>query len=318
MELKKIKEVVYEYGDEEKIISLLYHSKEPILIKIKNFTDKFSLDYFEKNIQAMTTYTTFNDNKYVDHKAGNFTQVISEIKQNKPHRIFCQILYANQSAEIEQHIPLWQKIPFRPRYFNKLTKVAYFFGGKGSNTGMHFDRELGCNLHLCLSGKKELLLFTEDQNQYLYKFPFVGDTLIDFTEPMDKLKKQYPRINQAGGYKVIIERGDMVFMPKNCWHYTKYLDAASSATYAFYPKKMLQIFGYFTGKFYLGYMRKEASGFGICNWPPLKQFSRNYALASGPKKFFYTLIERIILIFLLPIVSIITIIDHKLHPRKLC
>ena len=247
MKTKNITTLEYQYGDEEKIKSILYQSSEPILIKIKNFTDEFSLDYFEKHIKGTTKYEVFENGHSVAYKNDDFTHAITQIKKNLPYRIFGQFLSRQQSYEIEQHVPLWQTIPFRPRFFQNFIKVAYFFGGKDSRTDMHFDREHCCILHLCLSGKKQLLLFTEAQNDNVYKLPFIGDSLIDFSQPMATLCKQFPRINQAEGYNVTLETGDMLFMPKNCWHYTTYLDASASASYVFYPKKILQFYGYLTG-----------------------------------------------------------------------
>lgn len=119
MRIKKIKEVEYEYGHEEYIKQLLYTSKEPLLIKIKNFTDKFTLDYFEDLLDGITTYDTYENDRRKSHESAHYTQVINQIKNNMPHRIFGQVFGRKASAAIEYYVPLWQKIPLRPRYFNK-------------------------------------------------------------------------------------------------------------------------------------------------------------------------------------------------------
>ncbi|KGP62618.1 cupin [Legionella norrlandica] len=314
MKFKKIRTIIYHYGDEELLKRILYQSKEPILIKIPNFTSQFSLNYFEQLTQAKTTYCVFENKQCVGFYAGNFAEVITQIKNNNPIRIFGQIFSRERSKDIEQHIPLWQKIPLRPRYFRETKKVTYFFGGKGAVTEIHFDREQCCNLHLCLSGKKSVLLFTEEQNDKLYKLPFVGDSLIDFTQPMDVLCQQFPKLNHAEGYQVQLEKGDMLFMPRNCWHYTEYLDASAAATYVFYPQKILQFYGYFTGNFFLGY--KEESGFKIYKWPFFEKFNQNYAFSSGNKKFVFKLIEAALYLIMLPTVSLLNIISHKIKPRR--
>lgn len=319
MKIKKLNQLEYRphHGEEKKIMQILYQSKEPVLIKIKNFTGKFSVEYFEKNIQGTTKYSTFDNYRLGSHHAGDFSTVMSQIKKNMPHRIFCQCISREQSARIERHIPLWQKIPYRPRFFNDLLKVTYFFGGKGSETGIHFDREHCCLLHLCLGGKKELLLFTEAQSEHLYKIPYVGDSLIDFSEPLSTLYKTFPRLKQAEGYKIVMEKGDMLFLPKNCWHYTRYLDAASSATYSFYPQKILQFYGCLTGWFYQGY-KTEAGIFGISHWSIFKKFSRHYAFSTGTIKFFLKIIETVSFVFLLPTFSMLGRVFYhlKLKQRK--
>lgn len=302
MKLKKIKELDYVYGEEERIKQIIYTSKEPILIKIKNFTDKFSLDYFASRFDGKTTYSIFENDLCVGHQEVDFQTAMMEIKNNMPYRIFGLFIPRKESELIESYIPLWNKIPCRPRFFEQLFKVGYFFGGKGSHTEMHFDREQCCNLHICLSGKKQVLLFTEDQSDNLYKLPFIGDTLIDFGLPFTTISNEFPRINQASGYDVFLEQGDMLFMPRNCWHYTTYIDASSSATYIFYPKKILQICGYFTGHFFLGY--KSAEGFRVSEWPIFKKLNRNYAFAVGWKKYGFKIIEKVLLVFMLPIISL--------------
>ncbi|WP_454781484.1 cupin-like domain-containing protein [Legionella sp. WA2022007384] len=313
MKIKKIQEIEYEYGQEEYIKRLIYRSKEPILIKIKNFTDKFSIDYFENLLEGVITYDTYENDRWKSYDRGNFSTVMSQIKNNKPYRIFGQT-FPKHSGAIERHVPLWQKIPFRPRYFNKNLKVIYFFGGKGAHTEIHFDREHCCNLHLCLSGKKQVLLFTQKQSQYIYKLPFVGDSLVEFGQPLDLLSQQFPRLNQAEGYNITLERGDMLFLPKNCWHYTSYLEASAAATYVFYPRKILQFYGYFTGYFFMGY--KSPNGFKICDWPLFEKFSRNYALAEGKRKYLFKAIELVSYIVLLPTISILSKISFRLKPRR--
>lgn len=316
MKIKKIREVEYEYGYEEHFKKILYQSKEPILIKIKNFTDKFTLDYFEHLISGMTTYDTYENDQRKSHESDDFSNVISQIKKNMPHRIFGQTVDPKVSSALEYHVPLWRKLPLRPRYFNKLLKVVYFFGGKGSHTEMHYDREHCCILHLCLCGKKKLLLFTKAQNDYLYKVPFVGDTLIDFGLPMDELNKKFPRIKQAEGYEVILEKGDMLFMPRNCWHYTSYIEPSASASYVFYPKKFFQFYGYITGFFYMGLLGEAEGGLGLAAWKPFQKFCSTYAFSEGKRKYLFKLIETILYIFLLPIISILTRVSFMLKPRR--
>ncbi|MCP0914299.1 MULTISPECIES: cupin-like domain-containing protein [Legionella] len=315
MKIKDIQTIEYRYGEETAIKKFLYRCKAPVLIKIKDFPDAFNLDYFYKNISGRTTYSTFAAHDCIAHQIGDFKNVIAEIKQNKPYRIFGKIMSRAQSAEIEKYVPLWQCLPLRPRYFEPLLKVAYFFGGKGSHTGIHFDREHCCILHLCLSGKKQFLLFTQDQNDYIYKTPFIGDSLLDFSQPLPVLYEQFPKLRQATGYEVTLEKGDMLFMPRNCWHFTRYLDASAAASYVFYPKKFFQYYGFFTGHFFWGY--EGETGFRLCEWHPFKKFTQKYAHAAGKTRVFYKILEKMLYVILLPIVSILSLLSYTIKPRRL-
>ncbi|RUR05119.1 hypothetical protein [Legionella sp. km772] len=92
MKIKEIPVVEYEYGQEKRIMRILNKSQVPVLIKIKNFTDQFNLDYFATHVSGLTTYDTYENSKKKAHESGEFLNVLSEIKQNKPHRIFGQIV----------------------------------------------------------------------------------------------------------------------------------------------------------------------------------------------------------------------------------
>jgi hypothetical protein len=314
--IKKITELVYEYGQEKKIIKILNKSKEPILIKIKEFTPQFDLDYFASHISGLTTYDTYTNSQKTAHESGEFLQVLSEIKRNMPHRIFGQTVAPEITNAVTYHVPLWRKIPERPRFFNKFINVVYFFGGKGSHTEMHYDREHCCILHLCLCGQKKFLLFTESQNDHIYKTPFVGDTLVDFGLPKEELEKKFPKLKQAEGYEVVLERGDMLFMPRNCWHFTTYLDASAAASYVFYPRKFFQFYGYVTGYFYMALLEKNRGGVGLYALPIFNKFRVAYALAEGKRKFLLKIVERTLFCILLPILCIYTKISFKLKPRR--
>lgn len=312
MKIKAIKKLTYEYGYEQSILPMLYKSKEPILIKIKNFTDKFNLDYFIERFNQQITYSIFENNIQIDERAGDLTSILNEIKNNKPYRIFGICLPLAESSSIESHIPLWKKIPLRPRFFRKDFKVGYYFGGKGAHTEMHYDRKHSCNLHICLSGKKELLLFTQDQSDAIYKVPFISNSLINFGYPLSQINKEFPRLREAEGYRIILEQGDMLFMPRNCWHYTTYMEPSASATYAFYPKKLLHIVGYFTGHFFLGYKNY----IGLAQLPFFQKFSEYYAHASGIKKIGFKCLEKFMLYFLFFPVSIYNIIKGDIRFKK--
>lgn len=312
MRQKKIKALTYNYGEEKALQNILFKAKEPILIHINGFPNRFTIDYFIKNNNGLINYSVFDNYRYVEEKSGDLAEILEEIKNNKPYRIFGQYFTREYSFLIEKYVPLWQTIPFRPRFYKALLKVAYFFGGRGAATENHIDREHSCNLHLCMNGKKQVLLFTKDQSDYLYKVPYIGDSLIDFSQPIEQLQKKYPRLKDATVYNVILNPGDMIFMPRNCWHYTRYLDASTSATFVFYTNKFWQFYGHFTGYFFLGYKWHIAS-LNISEWALFKKFSLVYAMSTGWKKSVLKCIENISYIFLLPLISIGAIVSYKIR-----
>lgn len=105
---------------------------------------------------------------------------------------------------------------------------------------------------------------------------------------MDVLTNDYPRIKNAVGYEVFLEGGDMLFMPKNCWHYTEYLEPSTSAAYAFYPNKIHHILGFFTGLFYMVFSPQCC---GFAKWKSYQKFVKNYAMSEGANRLLMKFIE---------------------------
>ena len=97
-----------------------------------------------------------------------------------------------------------------------------FFGGRDSYTFMHYDIDLANIFHFHFQGKKEVILFDQKQNDFLYKIPLSLITRedIDFHNP--DLQK-WPALKKAKGYIANLEHGNMLYMPEGYWHYMRYL-----------------------------------------------------------------------------------------------
>jgi hypothetical protein len=105
-----------------------------------------------------------------------------------------------------------------------------FVGGQGSITHMHFDIDLSHIMHTQFAGRKRVLLFPYNEQFKLYRKPFEVLSVADFTNYYDPQKskldlKNFPAVQQAQGYEVILEHGDTLFMPGGYWHHMEYLDS---------------------------------------------------------------------------------------------
>ena len=105
-----------------------------------------------------------------------------------------------------------------------------FTGGEGSITHMHFDIDLSHILHTQFAGRKRVLLFPHEEQYKLYRKPFEVMTFANFANYANPGKsqldtKQFPAIEQAQGYEIILEHGDTLFMPAGYWHHMEYLDS---------------------------------------------------------------------------------------------
>lgn len=105
-----------------------------------------------------------------------------------------------------------------------------FVGGQGSITHMHFDIDLSHIIHTQFAGRKRVLLFPYSEQFKLYRKPFEVLSVADFTNYYDPQKskldvKNFPAVQHAQGYEVILEHGDTLFMPGGYWHHMEYLDS---------------------------------------------------------------------------------------------
>lgn len=105
-----------------------------------------------------------------------------------------------------------------------------FTGGEGSITHMHFDIDLSHIMHTQFIGRKRVLLFPYEEQYKLYRKPFEVMSFANFAHYADPGKSQlntdqFPAIEQAQGYEIILEHGDTLFMPAGYWHHMEYLDS---------------------------------------------------------------------------------------------
>lgn len=117
--------------------------------------------------------------------------------------------------------------------FLKLLPVL-FVGGKGSITHMHFDIDLPNIMHTQFLGRKRVLLFPYGEQHKLYRKPFEVLSLADFsnynTEHSKVDMRQFPALQFASGYEVVLEHGDTLFMPSGYFHHMEYLDSGFAMT----------------------------------------------------------------------------------------
>jgi hypothetical protein len=125
---------------------------------------------------------------------------------------------------IIKEIPQLQSDFEYPDFGLKLLKglPMLFFGGSNSYTFMHYDIDLANIFHFHFEGKKQIILFDQDQNKYLYKVPhsLITREDIDFANPDINI---WPALQNAKGYATELNHGEVLYMPEGYWHYMKYL-----------------------------------------------------------------------------------------------
>jgi len=145
---------------------------------------------------------------------------------------------------ILKEVPILQHDFYYPDFGLRLMKglPMLFFGGKDSYTFMHYDIDLANIFHFHFHGKKEVILFDQQQNDFLYKTPFslITSENIDFSNPDFE---KWPALKKATGFITNLEHGNVLYIPEGYWHYMKYITpgfSMSLRSIAHKPKNFLK------------------------------------------------------------------------------
>lgn len=184
---------------------------------------KWNLDYMKA--VAGDVVIPLYDDRPVDFKDG-FNEPHAKMKlgdyidllKNEPTKY--RIFLWNAIKEIPE---LLQDFTF-PDFGLRLMKgiPMLFFGGRGSHTFMHYDIDLANIFHFHFEGKKQVILYDQKQNDYLYKVPhsLITREDIDFNKPDFK---KWPLLKNAKGYKTELNHGEVLYIPEGYWHYMRYI-----------------------------------------------------------------------------------------------
>lgn len=102
-----------------------------------------------------------------------------------------------------------------------------FFGGKGSETFLHYDIDMAHIFHTHFNGRKHVLLFANKWKERLYRIPYATYALEDYNI-CDPDFEKFPALEGVEGIECFLEHGDTLFMPTGYWHWMKYLDGSFS------------------------------------------------------------------------------------------
>ncbi|MBN4070538.1 cupin-like domain-containing protein [Olleya sp. AH-315-F22] len=211
----------------EDFIKNYFKPQKPVVIE--RFIDhwpaytRWNLDYI-KTIAGDKTVPLY-DNRPVDYKD----------KFNEPHATMKMSDYIDllKREPTKFRIFLWNILKEIPQLQNDFSYPDFglrlmkslpmlFFGGEDSNTFMHFDIDLANIFHFHFEGKKQCILFNQNQTKYLYKIPhsLITHENIDFTNPDFK---KWPALKKAKGYTTELNHGEVLYMPEGYWHLMRYL-----------------------------------------------------------------------------------------------
>ena len=197
---------------------------------------KWNFDYI-KSVAGHKTVPLYDD-RPVDYKDG-FNEPHAKMKMSE----YIDLLKKEPTKfriflwNILKEVPELQNDFSFPDFGLKLMKglPMLFFGGKDSYTFMHYDIDLANIFHFHFQGEKEIILFDQNQNNYLYKIPHALITRedIDFSNPDFE---KWPALKQANGFKTTLKHGEILYMPEGYWHYMKYVTPGFSMSLGAIPR----------------------------------------------------------------------------------
>jgi hypothetical protein len=99
------------------------------------------------------------------------------------------------------------------------------------NTRSMLHSDLKDNLFAQVYGRKLALFVPFDESHYVYPFP---DNLVNSQVDPERLDAaRFPRFAEATVYGAIVGPGDVVFIPRGCWHYFRALEPSISVNHWF-------------------------------------------------------------------------------------
>ncbi len=245
MELNLVAVDKVETISKKDFINNYFKPQKPVVIE--RFIDdwpaysKWSLEYM-KEVAGDKTVPLYDD-RPVDYKDGfnqpHATMKMSEYvdllkKEPTKFRIFLW--------NILKEVPVLQKDFSFPDFGLRLMKglPMLFFGGKDSYTFMHYDIDFANIFHFHFEGKKQCILFDQQQNKYLYKIPNSLITREDINFANPDIKK-WPALKNAKGYITHLEHGNTLYMPEGYWHYMRYITPGFSMSLRSIPRNPVHL-----------------------------------------------------------------------------
>ncbi len=190
---------------------------------------KWNIDYFLK----------LEKNKQVRLDIGNIFQGESDATK-QTFQQFIQNLKESESAasKTDKYLALFNIFEEFPELredtdfsiLNQFTKKDFVYGWigpKGTVTGLHTDS--ANNLLAQLKGTKLVLLTEPKYTRKMYlskKFDLAAQVSSVNINDFDETK--FPRFREIPFYSMILEPGDVLFIPQGWWHYVKSLDFSIS------------------------------------------------------------------------------------------
>lgn len=134
----------------------------------------------------------------------------------------------NGNFDTSEFKPLLNDVEIFPEYIdpsNQNACIFFWFGPEGTITPLHHDP---CNVLLSqVYGRKRIRLISPNQKASLYNYVGVYSE-VDLINPD---YEKYPRFKDVEIIEVILEPGEVIFLPVGWWHHVESLDISISVSF---------------------------------------------------------------------------------------
>lgn len=227
-----------------------FGGKQPVLIK--GFANEWAakknwnLDYFlnlegDREILLLSDNFIQDDNRYTK---ASFKEYIQRLKDSESsQKEFKDYLTTLNIFEYYPHLK--GDIDFS--LFEGQTKtneVTAWIGPAGTISGFHADT--ADNMYAQIKGKKMFIICSTDFNRQMYPSDkHIFEAVASKVDINNFDAERFPRFNEIEFTKVILEPGDVLYLPQRWWHYVQSLDSSISISNFGYTT-----FGSYTMKFF--------------------------------------------------------------------
>uniref|UniRef100_A0A6V3J0K0 JmjC domain-containing protein n=2 Tax=Lotharella globosa TaxID=91324 RepID=A0A6V3J0K0_9EUKA len=195
-------------------------------VKVRSFAKEYcnfehwSLEKFAEKHGDTKVYVYRNDKK-TDIERIKFSELAEKVmREEKVYaRAIPQIL--NQNPKLLDDLPFKEMGEMRSSLLGSSWDRKYatlqFFSAKGTWTQVHAD--VSCNFNIQFQGCKRWVIFPPSMAMLLY--PFAKGTNQFFQSSFDLSNmdlKKYPCLKYVSGYEMVMEPGDMLWLPSWWWH----------------------------------------------------------------------------------------------------
>lgn len=177
----------------------------------------------------------------------DYDDFIDAVEANRNVRVFGVTMTREFEAKLWSPPVLFDELRRRNLFRYDKAQPVFFIGGGGAVTPLHHDFEYNLNWHIVIAGERPVYLWPYEESGRLFKFPVVGLSLIPFARGL--VDHRFAR-----GYKTVLKKGDLLFMPSKCWHQIEYPTPSMAATFAFHQSEEAKAVGTAAGHFWFGMM----------------------------------------------------------------